>query len=395
MNPEAKLKAYCHAVINTYNQKRQIAIVDESDPTLVYLEKLYVRRTLTLHRRTPGSRIFLISGPSGVGKSTHLEHMAVRIAKNFISGKSDKVPVLLTESNYRHLSLENKPNLDSWLPYSVNSNVKGTFFAINEHEINDLCAENKVILLLDDFDKIAFDLMDYLFDSVINDSHNGINVVASGRYVSHFDVFETPHNLFELQPFKGDQVSQFITNWFNIHVHSPRDRVERIESLTAKINNNHDLQSITKDPLILSMVCTLHRSLECVPENKNDIVMGVVKLSLKYWEVNKYRNVRIGGDPFETKMNRLIALATNGIIYNTDTALKVLAEQIKKEKLYKGKDHDARSEANNFLNFLKTRTGLIVGDDAGFVFFHPVIQAAIIIEAGLCDVSYRPVLAEA
>jgi hypothetical protein len=206
------------------------------------------------------------------------------------------------------------------------------------------------------------------------------NIYSTGKFQFHHLVIE---------PFNKEQISQFIHHWYEAREWNPRERSERTETLEAAIVANERLAQLAVNPLMLSMIAMVHRKLARLPEERAELYRILTESLLEHWELQKYKNIIPGGNPLTTKMRRMEHLAEHMMTLSPEDksdklVILILEEEVKrifkqaileKEHLYRGKVEEASREADNFLQYIKTRTGLFMERGRGnYAFVHLSFQ---------------------
>ncbi|MGZ0781686.1 NACHT domain-containing protein [Pseudomonas saponiphila] len=227
-----------------------------------------------------------VYGDAGAGKSTTLYVYAEKIYQN----KKDNeevlfIPLNRVTSKLGKISIDDKNKI---IDTSNNFNsLINAFLLYKDIEatadnrnllINSLSKKNKVTIIIDALDESA-DNSSWIIPALSEIPKNigQAQVITSSRNCVNY-IKEIEFLGITLLPFNREQLKKFIFGWLN--------NQEKCEELWSSIQNN-DLFEVAKNPLLATIICTLHENGIPVPENEPDVYRRKIELLCGLYDQNK------------------------------------------------------------------------------------------------------------
>lgn len=272
-----------------------------SDPT----QEQYIWNFLSHAQRTPAYRKVAIVAWGGYGKTTLLKHLA------YIFGTKQNsqynvpllIPVLLPLRQYRQvLTKTDKPDLPELI---MNHHIQ-KLNELNRHLkkklpanwIQDKLKKGKVLVMMDGFDEIP-EKERPIFCKWINTQmkrfDNSIFILTSRPTAYRDNYDEPPFTKLWVRPFKPEQQEKFVNQWYFSQeklARGGRDTPEVQREATQNANNllnqirddeRPDLADLAKNPLLLNLLATFHRSEPGVelPRQRAQLYQDICTLQLR------------------------------------------------------------------------------------------------------------------
>jgi hypothetical protein len=310
-------RRYRRWVLNSrrYIDIKDLTIVGDHTPELddVYVDVALIRRAPHLVSGNPLSGVpvdatgrysvsdFLdrreqvvlaVSGPPGSGKSTLLAHAARRSAR---SGRRDRrIPVLLALREHAG-TITASP--ETVLPEILRLAIRGV---PGRHEPDGWwegqLGQGKCMILLDGLDELARE-----------EQRRAVTIWVERQISSypdnHFVITSRPHgfpglmipqaSVLAVRPFTAEQVQLFLNRWYQAaerHASSvaskdqPQavrlDATESAAKLLKLLHANPALNDLTANPLLLTMIATVHLCLGELPGSRADLYEEICQVML-------------------------------------------------------------------------------------------------------------------
>jgi NACHT domain len=236
--------------------------------------------------------VLAVTGPPGSGKSTLLAHTARRIARAGHSN-SRRAPVLLA---LREQAAAIKTNPARVLADVVRSAVSGVPGKEPDGWWERQLRRGKCMILLDGLDEVADEkdrraITDWVERQI--SSYPGNHFVITSRpyglpgpVIAHADILA-------VRPFTAEQVQLFVNRWYlaaERHatgaVTKPQMRAARIRAgesaarLLTLLRANPALHDLTVNPLLLTLIATVHRYRGALPGSRADLYGEICQVML-------------------------------------------------------------------------------------------------------------------
>ncbi|MBR8828907.1 MAG: HEAT repeat domain-containing protein [Gomphosphaeria aponina SAG 52.96 = DSM 107014] len=337
-------------------------------------------------------RIMILADP-GMGKSTLLRMEALTIARE----EKEK----LSDANVENLGEEDIAKTISSIQFplylrlsdlaEVSENIEKTIINLVKRDypktgqkiaflVRKKLKDGKCLLLLDALDEVArekrLQLQPYLNPFIKSFDHK---TICTSRIVGYSSFLEDAKEM-EIVPFTEKQIEEYIKFWFE---NAQKAKLLEDESVSAvglinEIKNKPQIQGLTQNPLLLSLVCSLYQTkgLE-LPARKTQVYKKAVEYMLSKWSAD---NQRLSSDEgwVESKKELLEFLAYQFSCKNTEVlSTKELKKQIDIFKNNTDSSDFEGKKASDLLKELSEQDGILqkLSEEATeYLFLHRTFQ---------------------
>jgi energy-coupling factor transporter ATP-binding protein EcfA2 len=225
-----------------------------------------------------------IIGPPGSGKTTLLQHMTLTLAadkkRRWQANAPDKLPILLFLRNHAQ-DIQAKPNLS--LVQAVQNSLTKWDMQAPSGWFETHLKKGHCLVMLDGLDEVADA---EAREQVVKWVEQQMVVYAKNRFV----ITSRPHGyrtsplrgvtVLAVRPFSHDQVRRFIHNWYlaNEVMSAQKDDLgvrmdarEGAEDLLRRIRSSGALSDMAVNPLLVTMISTVHRYRSALPERRVEL----------------------------------------------------------------------------------------------------------------------------
>jgi energy-coupling factor transporter ATP-binding protein EcfA2 len=326
----------------------------------------------------------VILGDPGSGKTTILRYAAYLCAnkkgKKIFGFQKERVPIFVEFRTFNKI-WQKKPGycLTDYLYDRVRElerNIPLNFFEM-------LLQSGEAILLFDGLDEVMEEAQRYdvkmLVEQIVAQYKNTPCIVTSritGYNTARFSQTEFCH--VTLLPFSDENIKQFIENWYLI-VEKVTEKVSetKTDELFDRIGRTTGTRRLAVNPLMLTIICTIHRT-ETLPSQRHKLYDKVVESLLYKWQLMKGLDDSAVGE--QEKRRRLEYIA---FWMHTDEEVreargevtgKQLQAKLRKYLADKG-EKQPDDVAKEFISHIKERAGLLIarGIDR-YAFIHLTFQ---------------------
>jgi hypothetical protein len=342
----------------------------------------------------------VILGDPGSGKSTLLRFLALvgqsSALQKRCNAKSDsRLPVLIILRKYA-TELKKTPNLPLF-DFIVQS-VKADF-SLNDarQEFFEYFLEcGQAILLFDGLDELgSSDLKKTVRDRIQSFAiaYPGNTFVVTSRIVGYdaafgFDEKEFAH--YRVGRLRKPEITQFVEDWYRARIENEKERNENAADLVRVLTEDAHvaIQDLARNPLLLTIIALVHRIDAVLPDERVVLYQKCTETLLNTWHTWKFRetDVQKRGKIERRNRQRMEAIAhwmqtrpranagnPRAIVKNTEL-IDFLAQYIRKNET-SGNDEDALDLAEDFIEFVRARAGLLIEvGDKQFSFVHLTFQ---------------------
>jgi hypothetical protein len=202
-----------------------------------------------------------------------------------------------------------------------------------------------------------------------------------------FNLDEFPH--YTLESFDDKQVATFIDHWYDSRLkEDPAQADRRKADLQKAFARNERIRLLAKNPLLLTIITLIHRYQAELPRQRCKLYEKAVETLLTSWdsgkEIKLYSQVLLflKSDDLLYILKKLAYwIHTQGSTGETEGGTLIdkdeLIQQLRVEiqKITACKTHEAKAEAERFVDFIQKRTGLLneQGRDR-YAFVHKTFQ---------------------
>jgi predicted NACHT family NTPase len=202
-----------------------------------------------------------------------------------------------------------------------------------------------------------------------------------------FNLDEFPH--YTLESFDDKQVATFIDHWYDSRLKDDKAQAERRKAdLQKAFARNERIRLLAKNPLLLTIITLIHRYQAELPRQRCKLYEKAVETLLTSWdsgkEIKLYSQVLLflKSDDLLYILKKLAywihtqgstGETEGGTLIDKDELIRWLRKEI--QTLKKCEAHEAKGEAERFIDFIQRRTGLLneQGRDR-YAFVHKTFQ---------------------
>jgi HEAT repeat protein len=202
-----------------------------------------------------------------------------------------------------------------------------------------------------------------------------------------FNLDEFPH--YTLESFDDKQVATFIDHWYDSRLkEDPAQADRRKADLQKAFARNERIRLLAKNPLLLTIITLIHRYQAELPRQRCKLYEKAVETLLTSWdsgkEIKLYSQVLLflKSDDLLYILKKLaywihtqgsMGETEGGTLIDKDELIRWLRKEI--QTLKKCEAHEAKGEAERFIDFIQRRTGLLneQGRDR-YAFVHKTFQ---------------------
>ncbi|MBW4522138.1 MAG: HEAT repeat domain-containing protein [Scytolyngbya sp. HA4215-MV1] len=200
-----------------------------------------------------------------------------------------------------------------------------------------------------------------------------------------FNLEAFPH--YTLEPFDDDQIKAFIEHWYDSRVPDKAQAERRKADLQKALKGNDRIRQLAKNPLLLTIIVLIHRYQAELPRQRYKLYEKAVETLLTSWdsgkEIKLYEVLQyLKPDDLLYVLKKLAYWihaqgsaedAEGGTLIEQAELLKQLSQEIC--RLKNCKKHEAKKEAERFVDFVQRRTGLLNEQGrARYAFVHKTFQ---------------------
>jgi hypothetical protein len=328
----------------------------------------------------PGQRSIILGDP-GSGKSTLLSFLAIsrvapEVQQRYNVKPDGRLPILVTLRRYAD-ELKIRFNL-SLLDY-ITEVTKADF------SLHDCTAEFFEFYLDTGNAVVLFDGLDELpnskFKMVVRDRirsfgtrYHQATVLVTSRIVGYEGEirFPAPFFHFRMARLRLSEIHSFISDWYAARVENRSERKANIDDLVRIVANPDSaaIRDFARNPLLLTIIALVHRIDAVLPDERVVLYQKCTETLLNTWYRWKFRDddEKSKGRIERRNRRRIEAVAfwmqNRALNAEKGRAVVPLLElgQFLREFIATHEriaDHDAEDQADEFLSFVKSRTGLL------------------------------------
>ncbi len=336
------------------------------------------QHSLPISHLLVSERKAVVLGNPGAGKSTLLKWFMFDICTHR-EQYSTEIPVYIKCAIYAKKMMAEQMDLSSFILNELNLK--------NQNIYMDAILNGYLVVLLDGLDEIGdislrHDVVDNINLFVAQNPR--CRVIVTSRKIGYNETRLDAHfNHYELLPFNGNQIDDFIRNWYKA-VECDNYDEENAKYLIRNIRENNSVYELAKTPLLLMVICLIQYQGITLPENRIELYDIATTTLLENW-VKKRSSYGKEYVPKRLLIGLLSPIAfymqgnsDDGIITEIDFRQKITEVYSKKE--YNKGDIEIEKEVDSLINYIKTEAGFLreVGvDERGvgqFSFIHLTFQ---------------------
>lgn len=342
-------------------------------------ESLHIWDFLAVVKRQPAFQRLVIIGAPGAGKSTLLEHLALTYAKRTQRAYHRKapklLPILLYLRDVREAIAEN-PKQD--LAALLEQHPKIHALSPPPQWFQQQLTQRNCLVMLDGLDEVANPdqrlLVSAWVDQQIQTYPNAVFILTSRPYGYRSAPLVNAGTLLEVQPFNLPQMQQFIQNWYlqnelmrRLGQDDPGVRATaatQAEDLSDRIQRNAPLAAMATNPLLLTMIATVHCFRGALPGRRVELYAEICDVLLGR---RQYAKGIDGALTANQKKSVLQVLALNRMRHRTEEFTSVAGGVVIQPQLAAVSGDAVYAE--EFLQHIESGSGLLVEDRAGIYKF--------------------------
>ena len=332
-------------------------------------------------------RRLAVIGPPGSGKTTLLKHLTLTYAKQrHRQYQAPKfIPVLLYLRDIRHrLVPEESPSLPELIREHITNLPAPDPLNPPPNWIEDQLKVGNCLVMLDGLDEVADvderERVSYWVNRQMAVYRRTSFILTSRPHGYRSAPIEQVGTVLEVLPFNSEQVKQFIHNWYlqtEIMSRAGRDTPkvhlearENADDLIERIQNNRAIADMAKNPLLVTMIATVHYCGSALPGRRGELYAKVCDLLLGSRQEAKKIKTPLTADQHKSVL-QVLALA----LMQGETREFTLPEgsAFIQKKLAKVAGNELTPEV--FLKQVKEVSGLLVERELGsYEFAHLSFQ---------------------
>ncbi len=242
-------------------------------------------------------RRLAVIGPPGSGKTTLLKHLTLIYAKKHhqIYKAPKLIPVLLYLRDIRHLIVqEEAPSLPQLIREHIKNLPASEPLNPPANWIEDQLKIGKCLVMLDGLDEVADSQERTKVSQWVNRQmatyRQTVFILTSRPHGYRSTPVEQVGTVLEVLPFNSKQVKQFIQSWYlqtEIMSRAGRDtpavRSEaqnNADNLIERIMDNRAIADMAKNPLLVTMIATVHYCGSALPGRRVELYQRICDLLL-------------------------------------------------------------------------------------------------------------------
>lgn len=241
----------------------------------------------------------VILGAPGSGKTTLLRYMTLTYANNEQRSEHPKapklIPVLIYLREVRQEIIENKPSLAELITNQVKKQRKLKPLEPPPSWFADRLEKNQCLVLFDGLDEVADEaqrqeIRDWV-DQQMQCYPEVPFILTSRPYGYNSAPLQEVGIVLEVKPFTPQQMRQFIESWYlqkEIMSRSGEDDLgvqdeahRQSEDLIYRVLNSRSLAAMAVNPLLLTMIATVHRRGHYLPEKRVELYREICQILLE------------------------------------------------------------------------------------------------------------------
>lgn len=324
----------------------------------------------------------VLLGSPGFGKSSLLRYLAWSHAQAYLPGVAgihatlpllpDKpLPLYIALSRFSQEKIEHAN--DTFLTYTVRL-LQREGVDISAGLIEELLAQGKMLLLFDGLDEISTlqerrTIVTEIEQLASRYPKNRILVTSRSVGYELATLSKKQFLYASLQEFNEEQIGQLLHRWYayllGFPVPLPPDAQQEIVAFEAVLHVNPLLRSLAANPLLLTVLISLHRY-ERLPSERVAVYDRMVSLLLGTWGKLRGTNTR-WKEMRMAEEDLYMCLAYLGFVFHKHSAATLPSASLRHEiltflqtRVLLSSEVEQYAEAERFLELVKMEAGLLV-----------------------------------
>ena len=344
---------------------------------------------LAAMRNESAFRRMVILGAPGSGKTTLLRYIALTYATNTqrkVHRQAPKlIPILLYLRDIRQEIAQNKPPLADLITQQIKKQRKIEPLNPPPNWFQDLLLNNKCLVMLDGLDEVADtkqrqQIKDWV-DEQIREYPDTCFILTSRPYGYKSAPLEQSVTTLEVKPFSLRQMQQFLRNWYlqtEIMSRAGEDDLgvreeaqQQADDLIKRIGNSRPLADMAVNPLLLTMIATVHRRGNVLPGKRVELYKEICQVLLE----KRHRAKNIDNSLTASQKQSVLQQLALSLMINQTREFK-LSEPILLSSLESQlKKVTKKISPNAFIEQIKDVCGLVIEKELGsYEFAHLSFQ---------------------
>ncbi|MBE9008249.1 NACHT domain-containing protein [Fortiea sp. LEGE XX443] len=243
-------------------------------------------------------RIAVLGAP-GTGKTTLLRYLTLTYAnkqERKLNSKAPKlIPVLLYLRDVREEIVKNKPTLSELITQQIKQQRKIKPLEPPPNWFAEKLRENKCLVMLDGLDEVADETqrqqVSHWVDEQMQAYPDTVFIITSRPFGYKTAQLQQEVTVLEVQPFNLGQMQKFIHNWYlETEVMSRagqedlgvrEEAKQQADDLIERIKNSPPLAAMAVNPLLLTMIATVHRRGSALPGKRVELYKEICQVLLE------------------------------------------------------------------------------------------------------------------
>lgn len=338
--------------------------------------------------RDRAARLVVLGGP-GSGKTTLCRYAAVLIAGGAtlegVTVKGELLPLFLPFREYV-LACEKKGQ--SLLDFLIDQAKNHLQLVLPEGFLEQALEEGRAVLLLDGLDEVGSAAeRSTMCDRVkaFCTAYPQVPVLVTSRIAGYDEAplsgrGEDGFLHLQLDPFNGDDLSQFVRNWYAVQ--EPLDPVARdrgVEELGSAFRADPRVRELARNPLLATLIALVHRFEAHLPGERAKLYELCVKTLLETWPAARKRRFEeidegLQRAYLEALAYRMQAARDAGereVAIGRGELVGALVEIVEQRGTTGAAPEASRRMIERWVRFLEEGTGLLIEQRPGvFAFLH-------------------------
>ena len=250
------------------------------------------------HKKALFPRIAILGAP-GSGKTTLLRHLTLTYAnqqERKLHPKAPKlIPILLYLRDVRRQIIENQPPLAELITEQVKKERKIQPLNPPPNWFAEKLNKNKCLVMLDGLDEVADEKerkqVSEWVDEQMKAYPDTIFILTSRPFGYKTAKLQQEITVLEVQPFNLKQMQEFIHNWYlQTEIMSragqkdlgvQEEAKNQADDLIKRIRNSSPLAVMAVNPLLLTMIATVHRRGNALPGKRVELYKEICQVLLE------------------------------------------------------------------------------------------------------------------